>query len=189
MFIRKVDEGFARLLREELPFSSDDGDISFEVPTRTWSDALIRPTVNLYLFDLSRSGEPSRLPTRRVGEDGRNEQRPPAPMIELNYSVSAWAGDPLGSHELLGRVISRIGMLDVFPAEYLEEEFESTVRITFIEDDRHRARDIWNGAGNLMRASFSMHVTVAADSSAWAPGALSVSGITGVTRRTDRRPA
>ena len=189
MFIRKVDEGFARLLREELPFPADDGDISFEVPTRAWSDALVRPTVNLYLFDLTRSAEPSRIPTRRQGADGRSEQRPPAPMIELNYSVSAWAADPLSSHELLGTVISRVGMLDVFPAEYLDEGFESTVRVTFIEDDRHRARDIWNGAGNVMRASFSMHVTVAADSSAWTLGAMPVSGITGVTRRTDRTSA
>jgi hypothetical protein len=183
MFIRMVDEGLERLLRSELPLPVAVGDISFEVPGREWSHALRRPTVNLYLFDITRSGQPNRATVRRVDVNGKGEHRPPPPMIELNYLVSAWAQDVVAGHALLGEVISRIAPLDVLPARFLDGDLSSSVHLSFVEDDRHRARDIWNGAGNALRAGFSMHATVAADAFGWAPEAESVTGVLGVTKR------
>jgi uncharacterized protein DUF4255 len=190
MFIRMVDEGLERLLRTELPMPAIAGDVSFAVPSRDWSESLVKPTVNFYLFDVSRSAMPSRSSTRRVNASGKGERRGPPPMIELNYMVSAWDDEVLRAHELLGGVISLIARLDMVPETYLDDSLESSVQLSFVEDDRHRARDIWNGAGNALRAGFSMHATVAADAGGWSPEAAPITGIKGVTKRgTDRANA
>lgn len=184
MFIRMVDESLELMLRTQLPFPPDVGDVVFDVPGSAWSAALTRPTINLFLFDISRSPQPNRAATRRVDENGRGERRAPQPMIELNYMVSAWVGgDTVQSHQLLGETISRIAGLDQVPAEFVSEALESSILLSFVEDDRHRARDIWNGAGNTLRAGFSMHCTVAADTYGWTPEPTAITAIEGATGR------
>lgn len=168
MFIRVVDDGLERLLRAELPFPEEYGDISFEIPSSGWAAGLSRITLNLFLFDVTRSGHPNRAPVRRVDENGKGERRAPQPMVELDYMVSAWAGNPRDEHQLLGDVLGKVAALDILPEQYLSAELSSSVHVSFVEDDRHRARDIWNGAGGTLKASFCMQVTVAADSFGWA---------------------
>jgi hypothetical protein len=179
VFIKIVDEGLERLLRTELPFPPSVGDISFDTPSQVWSDRLRRNTINLFLFDITRSPQPNRAQVRRVDQSGHAERRPPQPMIELNYLVSAWGDTAIDGHHLLGEVISRIAGLDVLPPEYLTENLTSSIYLSFVEDDRHRARDIWTGAGNTLRAGFSMHATVAADSFDWAPEPALATGVEG----------
>jgi hypothetical protein len=168
MFIRVVDEGLERLLRAELPLPEDMGDISFDVPSSTWAAGLSRITVNLYLYDVNRSNHPNRAPMRRQTEDGKYERRKPLPMVELNYLVSAWAGNPRDEHQLLGDVLGRMASVDVLPQQYIPVQLSSTVAMMFVEDERHKTRDIWNGAGGVLKASFSIKITVAADSFDWA---------------------
>lgn len=167
MFIRIVDEGLERYLRAELPLPNEHADVSFAIPSTEWAATLSRVTVNLFLFDVSRSGHPNRAAVRRVDENGKGERRKPQPMVELNYLVSAWAGDPRDEHELLGKVLSRVAAVDVLPDEYLPRPLTSSVHLAFAEDDRHHARDIWNGARGTLKAAFSLQVTVAADAHGW----------------------
>ncbi len=169
MFIRIVDDGLERLIRDRLPLPEDAGDVSFDIPTPTWAAQLSRITVNLYLFDVSRSSQPNRAALRRVDENGKAQRRAPQPMVELDYLVSAWAGGPRDEHQLLGEVISRVASLDTLPVEYLPTELSSSVHLNLVEDDRHRARDIWSGAGGTLKASFTLQVTVAADTFGWTP--------------------
>lgn len=177
MFIRVVDDGLERLIRDRLPLPEDVGDVSFEAPTSTWSSQLSRITVSLFLFDVSRSSQPNRAAVRSLDENGRPLRRPPQPMVELDYLVSAWAGSPRDEHQLLGEVISRVASLDVLPAEYLPMELSSSVHLNIVEDERHRARDIWTGAGGTLKAGFTMQVTVAADTFGWAPEPPSVTTV------------
>jgi Pvc16 N-terminal domain len=187
MFIRIVDEGLERLVRAELPLPKDVGDVSFEVPSSNWSAQLSRVTVNLFLFDVTRSTHPNRAPVRRVDENGKGQRRPPQPMVELSYLVSAWAGNPRDEHQLLGEVLSKVAGLDVLPDEYLSRPLSSSVQLSFVEDDRHRARDIWNGAGGSLKAGFTMHVTVAADTFGWAPEPPAVTSIEGSAQSSSGR--
>ena len=125
MFIRVVDESLERLLRAELPLPPEIGDISFDQPTGTWSAQLSRLTVNLFLYDVARSTQPSRSPIRRVVDAGNGgatgQRRVPLPMIRLGYLVSAWAGSPRDEHQLLGEVINRLSGLPGLPEKYLLE--------------------------------------------------------------------
>jgi hypothetical protein len=177
MFIRVVDDGLERLLRAELPLPEEMGDITFDIPSNSWAAQLSRITINLFLYDVNRSAHPNRAPVRRVDENGKGERRAPQPMIELNYLISAWAGSPRDEHQLLGNVLSRIAAVDVLPAEHLSSPVASSIHLAFVEDDRHRTRDIWNGAGGTLKASFSLQVTVAADSFGWADEPTAVTSI------------
>jgi hypothetical protein len=192
MFIRIVDDGLERLIRDRLPLPDDAGDISFDIPTPTWAAQLSRITLNLYLFDVSRSSHQNRAATRRVDETGKALRRSPQPMVELDYLVSAWAGGPRDEHQLLGEVISRVISLDTLPVEYLTSELSSSVHLNLVEDDRHRARDIWSGAGGSLKASFTLQVSVAADTFGWTPEPPAVTMIEaaawGPSDRADREP-
>lgn len=167
MFIRIVDDGLERLIRDRVPLPEDAGDISFDIPTPTWAAQLSRITVNLYLFDVTRSSHQGRAVTRRVDDNGVAQRRSPQPMVELDYLISAWAGGPRDEHQLLGEVISRLASLDTLPEEYLTTQLSSSIHVNLVEDDRHRARDIWAGAGGTLKASIALQVTVAADTFGW----------------------
>jgi Pvc16 N-terminal domain len=181
MFIRTVDEGLEQLLRAQLPLPPDLGDITFDSPTSNWSAQLSRLTVNLFLYELNRSSHPSRSPTQRIADEtGKAQRKPPQPMIELGYLVSAWAGSALDEHQLLGNVISCLTGYNVLPEEYLPAPVSSTVYLSVGEDDHNRIREIWTAAGGSLKGSFTLQATVAADSFDWRPEAPMVTHIQGL---------
>ena len=58
MLIPAVEDGIEKLLRATLPLPAEQGDISFEAPSSTWSASVNRLTVNAYLFGIARSSQP-----------------------------------------------------------------------------------------------------------------------------------
>ena len=187
MFIRIVDEGLERLVRAEVPLSDDVGDVSFDVPTTTWSAALSRPTVNLFLYDVARSDHPN-PPMRRVDENGTRQRRAPQPMVQLSYLISAWAGSPRDEHQLLGEVISRFAGRDILPPDYLSRPLSSSVFLALVDEDLDRTRSIWSGAGGTLKAAFALQAAVAADTFGWVPEPPLVTGIEGSAPRPGPRP-
>ncbi|MCW2491684.1 MAG: hypothetical protein QOH56_1767 [Pseudonocardiales bacterium] len=181
MFIRTVDDGLERLLRASLPLPEEIGDVAFDAPTSNWSAQLSRITVNLFLYDVSRSTQPTRSATQRIDSNGRSLRRAPQPMIQLGYLVSAWAGSPRDEHQLLGDLVSRLAAVQALPPELLPSAVTSTVHLDLAEDPLNRLRDIWSGAGGQLKASFTLQVTVAADSFDWQDQAPSVTRIEALT--------
>jgi Pvc16 N-terminal domain len=187
VFIRIVDEGLERLVRAEVPLSDDVGDVNFDVPTATWSAALSRPTVNLFLYDVARSDHPN-PPMRRVDENGTRQRRAPQPMVQLSYLISAWAGNPRDEHQLLGEVISRFAGLDTLSPDYLPQPFSSSVYLSLVAEDVERTRSIWSGAGGTLKAGFALQVAVAADTFGWVQEPPLVTGIEGRSTRPGASP-
>lgn len=187
MFIRVVDESLERLLRAELPLPAELGDVSFDQPTGTWSAQLSRLTVNLFLYDVARSGQPSRSPMRRAvaGVDGAagptGQRRPPLPMVRLGYLVSAWAGNPRDEHQLLGEVVNRLAGLPGLPDQYLPEPAGTSIDLSFGEDEQNRLRDLWTAVGGQLKASFTLQVHLPADAFDWTAEAPMVTEVLGRT--------
>lgn len=167
MFIRTVDEGLEGFLRARLPLPEDVGDVSFDTPTSNWSAQLSRITVNLFLYNVTRSDQPARSMIRRMAPDGSSQQRPPLPIVELSYLVSAWAGTPRDEHQLLGDVLDRILACSALPPEYLSTTPDASVQLFFGADPENRPRDVWSAAGAQLKAAFVLRATVAADAFAW----------------------
>lgn len=180
MLIPSVEDGLEAYLRSVLPLSREVGDISFEAPSSTWSAQVNRITVNLFLYAVSRSPLPPRPAAARPGSDGRLERRAALPMVQLSYLVSAWAGSTRDEHQLLGDVLTRLVTQQVLPPEHLAAELSSNVQLTLAADDLNRPRDLWSGLGGTLKASFTLHATVASDAYGWEEAARGVSSIEGM---------
>jgi hypothetical protein len=181
VLIPAVEQGLERMLRAALPLPEDVGDVSFEAPTGTWGAQLSRVTVNLFLFDVSRSAQPPRPAAERPGADGRLERRAPLPMVQLNYLVSAWAGNTRDEHQLLGDVLACLLQQQVLPPEHLTDPLPSSVQLALGQHESHRTRDIWAAIDGRFTPSFELVVTVALDTLAWEPTAPRVERIEGLT--------
>lgn len=189
VLIPAVEEGLESFLRASLPLSRELGDVSFEAPSGTWAAQVNRITVNLFLYSVSRSPQPPRPMASRTGADGRLEQRAPLPMVQLSYLVSAWAGSTRDEHQLLGDVLTRLIAAQVLPPEHLGTPLNSNVQLTLAVDELNRPRDLWGGLGGTLRASFTLHATVASDAYPWETAAPGVSAIEGMAAPVPPRPA
>jgi hypothetical protein len=174
VFISVIEAGLEKYIRQELPLADEVGDVSFDAPTKNWSAQLSRVTVNLFLYDVSRSSNPVRSMIRRADDNGTRLRRTAQPMVELSYLVSAWAGSVKDEHMLLGDLVSRLMGVDSLPAEMLTQELSSSVALSFGGDNLNKNREIWSGLGGQLKASFTLHVDVAADTFDWAEEAPAV---------------
>ncbi len=99
-------------------------------------------------------------------------------------------------------LVSRLVGVDALPPELLPQELNSSVTLSFGGDDRNKNREIWSGLGGQLKASFTLHVDVAADTFDWMQEAPAVERIealaapvpsepdpeTGSSRAIDRSP-
>lgn len=189
MFIRSVDEGLEQFLRAGLPLPPEVGDVSFDAPDGSWAAQLSRLTVNLYLYDVARSAQPSRSQMQRSTGQGTPQRRLPQPMVQLGYLVSAWAGTPRDEHQLLGDVVSLVAAHEHLAPELLGAPVSSSVWLNFGEDAQNRPRDLWGALGGSLKASFTLQVTVAADSFEWTEQAPAVQRIVALAAPIPRSPA
>ena len=186
MFIRNVDESLEKFVRTRLALTDDLGDVTFETPTANWSAQLSRITVNLFLYDVGLSNQPSRTALRRVAEDGTGQRRAPQPMVRLGYLVSAWAGSPRDEHQLLGDLVSLFAAQPVVPTEFQVGSLSSNIQVRLCADELNRPRDVFSGSGGQLKAAFSLEATVAADSYDWVGEAPAVERIEGMARPVPR---
>lgn len=186
MFIRNVDESLEKFVRARLALNDDLGDVTFETPTSNWSAQLSRITVNLFLYDVGLSNQPSRTALRRVTDDGTGQRRAPQPMVRLGYLVSAWAGSPRDEHQLLGDLVSLFAAQPMIPTEFQVGNLSSNIQVRLCADELNRPRDVFAGSGGQLKASFALEATVAADSYDWVEEAPAVERIEGMARPVPR---
>ena len=64
---------------------------------------------------------------------------------------------------MLGDVVSRLAGISTLPEEYLPSELSSSVDLNFVDDERNKQRDVWSGVGGHIKPSFTLQVSVGAD--------------------------
>jgi hypothetical protein len=108
--LNDFDNTLKQLLIKRVPLDPNEVDISFECPKREWSANVLKPTVNLYLYDLRENMEFRRSAwTVEHGQDGRNGgmRRPPV-FVDLSYFITSWARNVADEHHLLWRVMAAL---------------------------------------------------------------------------------
>lgn len=189
MLIPLVEQGLEKLVRAALPLPEQVGAVSFDPPSRTWAAQLSRITVSMFLFGIGRSPQPPRPVAERSDAAGRIQRRGPLPMIELNYLVSAWAGNVRDEHELLGDVLGCFLTHQALPVEFAAPGLLSTVQIALAPADIPRVKDVFASVEGSMRAAFEIVLTTALDVGAWADVAPSVQRIEALTAPLPARTA
>jgi hypothetical protein len=188
MVITAIDSGLEQLLRRALPLPADIGDVSFIAPDRSWGAQLSRVTVNLFLFDIGRSAQPARPPEQRTGPGGQIERRPPMPLVQLSYLVSAWAGNTSDEHQLLGDVLRCLMLNPVLAPEFLPEPIDGPVQLTLAEPGSRKPAELWGAIDARLKPSFQLDVT-AALSAPWSATAAPVERIEGLVAPVPHGPA
>lgn len=181
VLIPLVEQGLEKLVRAALPLPEQVGEVSFDPPSRSWAAQLSRITVSMFLFGVGRSAQPPRPMPERTDANGRVQRRGPLPMIELNYLVSAWAGNVRDEHELLGDVLGCFITHQAMPAEFAAPGLLSSVQIALAPADTPRVKDVFASVEGSMRAAFEIVLTTALDVGAWADAAPSVQRIQALT--------
>jgi Pvc16 N-terminal domain/Carboxypeptidase regulatory-like domain len=164
--LTELHTALQRLIWEYGRISPDEVDISFEAPTRERTDRLVRPTVNIFLFDLVENTEmrQSSFPVTRASDHA--ERRMPPRRMDLRYMVSALTTEIEDEHRLLWRVLATLLKYPTLPDELLPEELRGEVALTTRtshSDDGRKLLDIWSGLGVSPHPSIYYVVTAPLD--------------------------
>jgi hypothetical protein len=165
--LHEVHSALQRLLYERGQISAREVDIQFERPTRERIDKLIRPTINLFLFDLQENIELRQNDFRTRSSNRRAERYLPPRYFDLRYMVSILTSAIEDEHLLLWRVLTTLVRHPQFPPDLLPEELHTpdhflTSKVSQ-DDDGERLSNIWNALGVSPRPALSYILTVPVD--------------------------
>ncbi|MCS6940110.1 MAG: Pvc16 family protein [Roseiflexus sp.] len=97
---------------------ADEVEVRFERPTKEWVNSLVRPTINLYLFDIDENVE-LRQTNMPVMRSGGAAYRMPARRFDLRYMVTAFATVAADEHLLIYRVLATLLRFPTLPPSSL----------------------------------------------------------------------
>lgn len=98
---------------------ADEVDVRFERPTKEWLDSLVRPTINLYLFDIEENTDlrQTNMPVMRSGS-GATYRMPPR-RFDLRYMVTAFTTVADDEYLLIYRTLATLLRYPTLPPSAL----------------------------------------------------------------------
>lgn len=192
-----IDESLEAFFRAHVPLGATDVDVSFEAPDRDWSAKLVRPTVNLFLWDIRRSAGRSRTGVEEYERGGTTYRRLALPVVELRYLITAWTSDHGDERALLAGMMRALLATSHIPSEFLAAELTELRQPTLLmarAGEQHV--DVFRALEGQLKPSISMIVVADIDTDLGRPVGpevtsidLSVHDADGVTSRPPRRVA
>ena len=163
--LHQLDESIEAFLRAEVPLSARDVDVAFDAPDKEWVSKLSRPTVNLFLWDMSRSSERMHSGVRTIERDGELVRGWAPIPVEFRYLVTAWTAEHSDEHQLLGNLLVAILAKKAFPPNYLigglAELGEITMNMSSSAD--RLQTDLWKALDGQLKPGIDLVLTVRVD--------------------------
>ena len=164
-----LDETLRGMLKDELGRHGFESiEIAFDAPTREWSGQLSAPAVNLFLYDMRESEEdrPSGWNRQRVGENW--VEGPPPLVMEISYSITAWAQAVEDEHRLLSQVLAVLYAYPHLPEDALNGRLRNGSQAMSIKTKIGQAKgdkaDFWTAVGGQYKASLDYVVRLTVES-------------------------
>lgn len=171
--IADLDRAIEVVLREQLAeHGFEDARVVFETPTKDWAAKLTRPTVDLFLYDLKRSEQPTAGPHTAGGANGTADIAPPL-RIDLLFAITAWAPAVMDEHRLLSQVLAILhsfAALDDVLGDRLgdgSQRFPVTATIGGTRTDRRS--EFWQSVGGHYKPAIDWTVTLSVESGVRTP--------------------
>ena len=172
--IQLVDRAIEQFLRESVPLPENSVDVSFDAPDRTWGAAITRPTVNIFLWEVTRNPSlgQSGLLQRRL-PDGSVERRPTNPVVDLHYLITAWASEQRDEHQLLGAILTCVLAHSVLPTTALPEQLSDTSWITMglATHEKRAPGEFWSALDGRLKPGLELELSLPLDVFRWTPAA------------------
>jgi hypothetical protein len=181
-----VDRAIDRYLRNEVPLDERAVDVSFDAPDRTWGAGLTRPTVNVFLWEIT-SSEALRTSglEQRHNQAGAVERRLPTPQVELHYLVTAWTNELRDEHQLLGSVLRAVLARPELPEDILPEPLpKGRYGVELASRDKRPPADFWSALDGRLKPGLQLAVTMPLDAFAWQPTATPVDTVSVASEAT-----
>ena len=163
-----LDETLKQLLIRDLPIPNGEVEISFDPPKRDWAAGRVKPTLNLYLYDLRENTELRRNEwVVERDEKGQATKHQPPKRIDATYLVTAWAGAIEDEHRLLWRALAVLMRHPNLPQELLQGELaevkEPLQAQLLPAEEIPNPSDMWSALNNELRAGIHYRVTLPLD--------------------------
>jgi hypothetical protein len=162
-----LDESLKTMLEREVPLPPADVDIVFERPDRDNVARFNKPTVDLFLFDVTENRDLRETGWRSVrNQNGIHTLRWPPLRLDLRYLVTVWAQAVDDEHRLLFHLYRTLRRLAEVPEEAREGAIENQTKALhlLVEDGELKALvDLWGVLDNRMQPGFVLKATVAVD--------------------------
>lgn len=165
--IDDLDQTLRELLIQKVPIDPAVVDIKFEMPTKEWASSLLKPTINLFLYDVRENLElrNSQRDLIRALNTGTGTESPPPARVDLTYLISAWTNDVSDEHQLLGRLLATLLRYPHLPAEVLQGVIQNQplpLHAWIAQPERTpNAWDFWGSLESRLKAGISYVVTAA----------------------------
>lgn len=162
-----LDESLKQMLIQEVPLPQNDVDVVFERPDRDNVARFSKPTVDLFLFDVSENRDLREAGWRPAGtENGRTTLRWPPLQLDVHYLVTVWAQAVDDEHRLIYHLHRTLRRLSEMPDELREGAVANQPGPVNLEVDDQELKtlvDIWGVIDNRMQPGFVLKATVAVD--------------------------
>ncbi len=164
--LQHLDAALEHLIRSSVRVARSGVDVAFETPDATWGSTVIKPTLNVFLWDIRKSAEEGSSGRERVmvGDGERYRMRPP--RIDFQYLLTAWAGSVADEHELLGGCL-----VDLLGCQTLEganlgafvREGDPPPTIRVARTDGKDLAEFWGAIDGKLRPGVNLVVTATVD--------------------------
>ena len=171
--IPDVDEVLRNLLIQEIEIKGNDVDIVFDQPKREWSSRLSKPTINLFLFDLSENLQLRKAEAYRTvpQADGTTEIKRNPVRMDLRYLMTAWVKEAEDEHLLLSSALMALLRHPFIPQSLLPDVFNnqpSSIPLTVATFTERKGpvdkfTELWGVLDNELRPGVLATVTIALD--------------------------
>lgn len=164
--LQLLDESLEAFLRAEVPLTREEVDIAFDAPDPDWGAGVTKPTVNLYLWDIRRSGAQSEAGKMLRERNGQKVWVDPLPRIAFRYMVTAWANEVRDEHQLLGAVMTSLLPTVVLPEEHLKGPLKNLRPQPMVVISGHDSTDFtefWSALEGKLKPGLDLVITATVD--------------------------
>jgi hypothetical protein len=158
-----LDRTLRALLRREIPDLEADEQVGFRPPGEEAKPNAL--SVNLFLYDVRENRD---LRTNDWQVERRDDvflRRRAPRRIDCSYLITAWAGDPLSEHLLLGQVMEALIRYAAIPDDLLVGRIRGqSVPTSLLQASSMQSLgEFWQALGNKPRAVLNYTVTIGVD--------------------------
>ncbi len=162
-----LDQSLEAFLREVVPLSKRQVEVSFEAPDSDWGSKVNKPTVNLFLWDVRKNMEERQSGMQLMDDgNGRKIRTLPKPRVDCRYLVTAWTAEVRDEHQLLGSLLAALLRHDEVPAEFIQGAYEPVRPLPSLSvagPDGRDNSDFWSALGGQLKPGLDLVVTATVD--------------------------
>ncbi|MFO7997153.1 MAG: Pvc16 family protein [Dehalococcoidia bacterium] len=167
--ISDLNESIKELLTKRGLLDPAEVDIKFEMPNRSWSASVSKPTVNIYLYDVRENHQlrgTEWIVTR--DENGKATRKKNPSRVDVAYLITVWTSDIADEHRLLWHVLRTLSRYPHLPGELLYGQLASQeypIKTSTAQPDGlfNNPADFWSALDNEIKASINYVVTLPLD--------------------------